>query len=106
MVTHTLVFHFSDEMSGADRAQFFREGSALVLASGLADSYRHWPHVPLHDDVGAEVAPVFVPSAMARITCRDLGTMRELFAHPPLLEFVRHWQSRFPYQAVSVNTEE
>ena len=106
MVTHTLVFQFSDEMSEADRARFFREGSALVLGSGLADSYRHWPNVPLHDDVGAAVAPVFVPSAMAQVKCPDLDTMRKLFAYGPLLEFVQQWQQRFPYKAVSVNTED
>ncbi|MFE0379344.1 hypothetical protein ACFW1M_28075 [Streptomyces inhibens] len=106
MVTHTLVFQFTDDMSEADRARFFREGSALVLGSGLAVSYRHWPHVPLTDDVGAAVAPVFVPSAMAQIKCADLATMRKLFAHPPLMEFVQQWQARFPYKAVSVNTED
>ncbi|MER5618067.1 hypothetical protein [Streptomyces sp. NPDC002215] len=106
MVTHTLVFGFPDAMSEADRARFFREGSALVLGSGFADSYRHWPHVPLTDDVGAALAPVFVPSEMAQIKCADLDTMRRLFAHPPLLDFVQRWQAQFPYRAVSVNTKD
>ncbi|MCX5339148.1 hypothetical protein [Streptomyces atratus] len=106
MVTHTLVFQFTGAMTEEDRARFFREGAALVLGSGLAESYRHWPHTPLSDEVGAAVAPVFVPSAMAQIKCADLDTMRKLFAYPPLMEFVQQWQARFPYKAVSVNTED
>lgn len=105
-MTHTLVFQFAKRMSAADRDRFFSEGSALVLGSGFAQSYRHWPHIPLSDDVGAVVAPVFVATAMAQIRCADLDSMRKLFAYPPLLGFVQRWQAEFPYEAVSVNTEE
>ncbi|MFE4973299.1 hypothetical protein ACFRAR_14435 [Kitasatospora sp. NPDC056651] len=104
MVTHTLVFAFPAEMTEDDRAEFFREGSALVLGTGFADAYRHWPHMPLVDAAREVLAPVFTPSAMAQIECRDFAAMRQLFAHPSLAAFVGRWQARFPYQAVSVNT--
>ncbi|GAA3191972.1 hypothetical protein GCM10010468_00570 [Actinocorallia longicatena] len=101
-MTHTILFAFPDEMSEADRAEFFREGTAMALDSGLVESYEHRPGIPL----STEVAPVFVPSAMARIRYADVESLREYLRHPPVAEFVRRWRRRFPYQAVSVNTED
>jgi hypothetical protein len=106
MVTHTLVFSFPDEMSEADRDQFFREGSALVLGSGLAESYEHKRHIPLVSGAATPASPVFAASRVARIRCASLDAMQELFAYPPLAEFVRRWQRRFPYKVVVANTED
>lgn len=106
MVMHTLIFSFPEQMSQADRDQFFREGSALVLGSRLAESYEHKRHIPVTSDAAASTSPVFAASGVARIRCASLEAMRELFAYPPLGEFVRRWQSRFPYQVVSANTED
>lgn len=103
MVTHTLVFAFPDEMSEADRDEFFREGSALALGSGFAESYRHRPSISLSSQVNPSD---FTASAIAEVTCPDLDAMRKFFAHPPLIEFVRRWQLRFPYKVVWVNTED
>lgn len=102
MVTHTILFSFPDEMSEADRAEFFREGTAMALASGLVLSYAHKPSIPL----ATHVQPDFVPSAMAQIGYADLESLREYLKHPPVSEFVRRWQDKFPYRAVSVNTAE
>jgi hypothetical protein len=102
MVTHTILFAFPDEMSEADRDEFVREGTAMALDSGLVESYVYKPGIPLPH----EVKPVFVPSAMAQIRYADLDAMQAYLRHPPVREFVRRWQSKFPYQAVSVNTED
>lgn len=101
MVTHTILFSFPDEMSEADRDAFFSEGTAMALDSGLVESYEYQPSIPL----STHVAPVFAPSAMAQIRYADLDAMTAYLAHPPVGEFVRRWQLRFPYRAVSVNTE-
>ncbi|QMU67345.1 hypothetical protein [Streptacidiphilus sp. P02-A3a] len=106
MVTHTLVFSFPADMTEADRDRFFQEGSALVLGSGLAESYEHRRHIPLVDDVGEVLAPVFVASAIAQVRCRDLDAMRRLFAYPALGAFVQRWQRQFPYQAVTINSQD
>jgi len=103
MVTHTLVFSFPDQMSDADRDQFFSEGSALILDSGLVESYEHKRSIPVASDVNASA---FVASAIARARCADLDTMRKFFAYPPLIQFVRRWQDKFPYDVVWVNTED
>ncbi len=103
MVTHTLIFSFPAEMSEAHREQFFREGSAIAIGSGLVESYRHERHIPLAND---ENSPVFVASALARVSHADVDTMRRYVEYPPVREFVRRWQARFPYQVVWVNTED
>jgi hypothetical protein len=102
MVTHTILFSFPDEMSAADCDEFVREGTLMALDSGLVESYVFKPAIPLPHDV----PPVFVPSAMAQIRYADIDAMRAYLKHPPVGEFVRKWQSRFTYQAVSVNTED
>ncbi len=102
MVTHTIFFAFPDEMTEADRAEFFREGTAMALASDLVESYVHKPSIPLP----THVAPAFVPSAMAQMRYPDLASLQKYLTHPPVGEFVRKWQQKFPYQAVSVNTED
>jgi hypothetical protein len=102
MVTHTIFFAFPDEMTDADRAEFFREGTAMALDSGLVESYVHKPAIPLP----THVAPAFVPSVMAQAKYADLESLRKYLVHPPVGEFVRKWQQRFPYQAVSANTED
>jgi hypothetical protein len=106
MVTHTLLLSFPGDMTQADRDQFFREGSGLVLGSGLADSYEHARHVPLDSGASAAAAPVFATSEMVRIRCSSLGVLRNLLAYPPLGEFVRRWQGKFPYKVASANTED
>jgi hypothetical protein len=103
MVTHTLIFSFLEEMSEMDRAQFFSEASAVILGSGLAESYQQRRHIPLPGDANS---PVFVASAMAQVRCADLDAIQKLFTHPPLGEFVQRWQAKFPYQVVWVNTED
>lgn len=102
MVTHTIFFAFPDEMTEADRAEFFREGTEMALGSGLVESYVHKPAIPLP----THVAPAFVPSVMAQMTYPDLDSLRKYLTHPPVAEFVRKWQQKFPYRAVSVNTED
>jgi hypothetical protein len=102
MVTHTILFAFPEEMSEADRAEFFREGTAMALDSGLVESYVHKPSIPLHTNV----KPAFDPSAMAQIRYADLESMRKYLIHPPVVEFVQKWRAKFAYQAVSVNTED
>jgi hypothetical protein len=101
-VTHTIFFAFPAEMTEADRAEFFREGTEMAMRSGLVESYVHKPAIPLP----THVAPAFVPSVMAQMTYPDLDSLRKYLTHPPVAEFVRKWQQRFPYQAVSVNTED
>ncbi|KWV34059.1 antibiotic biosynthesis monooxygenase family protein [Micromonospora rifamycinica] len=102
MVTHTILFAFPDDMSPTDRDEFFREGTQMALDSGLVLSYRHQPSIPLVSGV----QPVFVPSAMAQIQHADLDSLQRYLTHPQVAEFVRRWQARFPYRAVSVNTED
>jgi hypothetical protein len=102
MVTHTIIFSFPEEMTEADRDQFFTEGTAMTLGSGLVESYAHKRSIPLSSDVSSAL----VPSALAQIRYADLEAMRKYLTHPPVGEFVRRWQLRFPYQAVSVNTED
>jgi hypothetical protein len=101
MVIHTIFFAFPNEMTEPDRDEFVREGTAMALDSGLVESYVYKRSIPL----AHEVEPAFVPSAMAQIHYADLDAMRAYLKHPPVREFVRKWQSRFSYQAVSVNTE-
>jgi hypothetical protein len=102
MVTHTILFSFPDEMSEADRDEFFREGIEMALESGLVLSYEHRPSIPLP----THVEPAFVPSAIAQMRYADLESLRKYLQHPPVAEFVRRWRERFPYRAVSVNTED
>ena len=102
MVTHTILFSFPPEMSQADRDEFFREGTQMALDSGFVESYVHKWSIPL----STNVEPAFVPSAMAQIRYLDLESMRKYLLHPPVIEFVRKWRERFPYRAVSVNTED
>jgi hypothetical protein len=102
MVTHTILVAFPDEMTQADRDEFFREGTQMALDSGLVLSYHHQPSIPLV----AQVEPVFVPSAMAQIKHADLDSLQRYLKHPPVAEFVRRWRARFSYRAVSVNTED
>jgi hypothetical protein len=106
MVTHTLLFSFPEEMTEADRERFFREGSALILGSGLARSYEYKRHIPLASDAAREAPAEFTASAVALIKCASHEAMRELFAYPSLGEFVRSWQARFPYRVVTANTED
>jgi hypothetical protein len=106
MVTHTLLLSFPDGMTKADRDQFFREGSDLVLGSGLAESYEHASHVMIESGAGSAASPVFATSEMVRIRCSSLDAMRKLFAYPPLGEFARRWQEKFPYKAAVANTED
>ena len=102
MVTHTILFSFPDEMSQADRQEFFREGIAMAFDSGLVLSYAYKPSIPLP----THVEPAFVPSAIAHIGYADLESLQKYLTHPPVKQFVRRWQARFPYRAVSVNTED
>lgn len=102
MVTHTILFAFPDEMSQADRDEFFREGTAMALDSGLVLSYAHQASIPLP----THVQPAFVPSAMAQIRHADLESLQKYLVHPPVGEFVQRWRARFDYRAVSVNTED
>lgn len=102
MVTHTILFSFPDEMSEADRDEFFREGTKMALDSGLVLSYTHQPSIPLP----TQVEPAFVPSAMAQIRHADIESLQKYLRHPPVAEFVRRWRERFAYRAVSVNTED
>jgi hypothetical protein len=106
MVTHTLLFSFPEEMTEADREQFFREGADVVLGSGLAQSYRYERHVPLASGASAAVPPAFATSWIARITCADFDAMRHLFASPRLGEFTRRWHGKFPYDVASANSED
>jgi hypothetical protein len=101
MVTHTLVVSFPDDMSEADRARFFADGAAVVLGSGFAQSYRHWPSVSVPSAVGQSA---FVASALVQIRCADVESMGKLFAHPALAEYAKRWRGRFPFQVVAVNT--
>ncbi|WP_410567504.1 hypothetical protein [Amycolatopsis sp. cmx-4-61] len=101
-MTHTIFFAFPDQMTEADRAEFFREGSAMALGSGLVESYVYRPAIPLP----TQVAPAFVPTDMAQMKYPDLDSLREYLSHPPVAQFVRKWQRKFPYRAVSVNTED
>lgn len=100
MVTHTILFAFPDEMTQADRDEFFAEGTAMALDSGLVESYQYKQAIPLE----THVQPVFVPSAMSQIRYADIDAMQAYLRHPAVKAFVRRWQSRFSYQAVSVNT--
>ena len=102
MVTHTIFFAFPDQMTEADRTEFFREGSAMALGSGLVESYVYKPAIPLP----TQVAPAFVPTDMAQMKYPDVDSLRKYLSHPPVAQFVRRWQRRFPYRAVSVNTED
>jgi len=102
MVTHTIFFAFPEQMTEADRAEFFREGTAMALGSGLVESYVYRPAIPLP----TQVAPAFVPTDMAQMKYPDLDSLRKYLTHPPVAQFVRKWQRRFPYRAVSVNTED
>lgn len=102
MVTHTILFAFPDEMSQADRDAFFREGIEMAMDSGLVLSYEYRPSITLP----THVAPAFVPSAMAQIRYADVESLRKYLTHPPVAKFVRRWRERFPYRAVSVNTED
>jgi hypothetical protein len=106
MVTHTIVFSFPDDMSEADRDQFFSEGSAVVLASGFAEAYLHGRNIPIVDEAAAALPPIFAASAIAYVRCADIDSAKKLFAHAPLGEFVKQWQAKFPYKAVSVNTQD
>ncbi|MEU4252691.1 hypothetical protein AB0F15_35330 [Amycolatopsis sp. NPDC026612] len=101
-MTHTIFFAFPDRMTEADRAEFFREGSAMALGSGLVESYVYKPAIPLP----TQVAPAFVPTDMAQMKYPDLDSLRKYLSHPPVAQFVGKWQRRFPYRAVSVNTED
>lgn len=102
MVTHTIIFSFPDEMTAADREQFFVEGTAMALDSGLVESYEHRPSIALT----TAVQPAFVASAMAQIRYADVEAMQRYLTHPPVREFVRRWQRIYPYRAVSVNTDD
>lgn len=102
MVTHTIFFAFPDEMSEDDRDEFFREGTRMALESGLVVSYEHRPAIPLP----THVAPTFVPSAVAQARYADVESLRKYLVHPPVAEFVQRWRERFPYRAVSANTED
>jgi hypothetical protein len=106
MVTHTLIFSFPDDMTEADREQFFSEGSDLVLGSGLAESYQYKRHIPLASNAGTSASPVFTASVVTQIRCASLDVMRRLFAYQPLGDFTRRWHEKFPYNVVSVNTED
>lgn len=101
MVTHTLVVSFPDHMSQADRDRFFADGAAVVLGTGFAQSYRHWPSVSLTSAVDQSA---FVASALVQIRCAGIESARQLFAHPSLAEYAKRWRSRFPFQVVAVNT--
>jgi len=102
MVTHTILFSFPEEMSEDDREEFFREGAKMAMDSGLVLSYEHKPSIPL----ATHVEPAFVPSAMSQIRYADVKSMQKYLTHPPVREFVQRWRARFPYRAVSVNTED
>ncbi|MEV4517959.1 hypothetical protein AB0K00_54515 [Dactylosporangium sp. NPDC049525] len=102
MVTHTILFSFPDEMSQADRDEFFREGTVMALESGLVLSYAHQASIQLP----THVEPAFVPSAMAQIRYADVASLQRYLTHPPVGEFVQRWRAKFPYRAVSVNTED
>ena len=101
MVTHTLVLSFPDAMSEKDRELFFRDGAAVVLGSGLAESYHHWTGVSVPSAVDAST---FAASAMVQIRCADVESLRKLFAHPPLGEYAKRWRSEFPFRVVAINT--
>jgi hypothetical protein len=102
MVTHTILFSFPDEMSAADRDEFFREGTEMALETGLVVSYEYRPSIPLP----TRVEPAFVPSAMSQIRYADLESLQKYLKHPAVGEFVLRWRERFSYRAVSVNTED
>jgi hypothetical protein len=102
MVMHTIFFAFPDTMTDADRAEFFREGTEMALDSGLVESYVHKPNIKLP----THVSPAFVPTEMAQMRYPDIESLQKYLKHPPVGEFVKKWQQKFPYQAVSVNTED
>jgi hypothetical protein len=43
---------------------------------------------------------------MAQIRYADVESLQKYLKHPAVAEFVRRWRARFPYRAVSVNTED
>ncbi|MFE0171393.1 hypothetical protein ACFWZ2_03685 [Streptomyces sp. NPDC059002] len=102
MIIHTLVFSFSDEMPDAERDQFFVEMTEVILGSGLAEKIDHKPHFRLPDD---DYAPVFVSSAIAEISCKDLPTLQKLTGYPELGKFRDKWQAKYPYKVIWVNHE-
>ncbi|WP_031465023.1 hypothetical protein [Sciscionella sediminilitoris] len=103
MINHTMIVSFSEPIPDAELNQFLSGMKKLMLDSGHVRSAAAHRHIPFPGD---EHGPVFRASAIVRFEFTDLDALNASFAIPDVGAFIKHWQSRYPYQVVWANHEE
>jgi hypothetical protein len=102
MVQQTMIVSFTEAPPDAELDQFFKEMEQVMRDSGLIQTFaaRRTIQVP-----GDDHSPVFAASAIIQLGYADLDALNASFTAPGLGEFIRRWQSRYPYRPVWANHE-
>jgi hypothetical protein len=97
-----MIVSFTDPIPEGELDQFLKEMEQLTRDSGLVQAFAARPNIRVPAD---DHSPVFAASAIVRIGYADLDALNASFTTPGLEEFIKRWQSRYPYKPVWANHE-
>ncbi|GGZ97274.1 Dabb family protein [Streptomyces echinoruber] len=96
MITHTLVYRFSEPLEEETRQRFFAEAREVALGTGLVRAFDHQPQLVTLDGRPPR-------AVIAQLAFDDVDALRSYAGAPAVRAFIEHWKSELSWEIDTIS---